>query len=225
MSQMPALWIVDPAVHTAEEQGVRELLEDWPGSSRVFRPGLEHGDGPKPGSGYAADAVVVLGSSASVHDRLDWAAALADWLLPIVDGRRAIPLLGVCYGHQLVAHLAGGAVEFMNERHDKWAGVETTVLQGSRVWPGRHELRVVVSHREHVTRLPLGYRVIASRPSVPVDGMEHEQLPICCFQFHPEAREEFASRSGIDPAAIDARLRADSRRLPQAFLGRVLDRE
>ena len=97
-----------------------------------------------------------------------------------------------------------------------------THLEGGSLVPGRHDLRVVVSHREAVETLPHGYRVTARRPEVPIDGLEHDSLPVFTFQFHPEARREFVARRGLDPAAIDDRLVGDSDRLLDAFRRRVL---
>jgi len=68
----PELWIVDPSVCRAEDQGVGEILLGWPGKSRVFQPCLRPGDGPGPETGYATDGVVLMGTNASVHDALDW---------------------------------------------------------------------------------------------------------------------------------------------------------
>jgi hypothetical protein len=60
--------------------------------------------------------------------------------------------------------------------------------------------------------------VVARRPGIEIDGLEHERLQIFTFQFHPEAREEFADHIGIDPGLIDDRLRADSLKLLSAFI-------
>jgi hypothetical protein len=57
---------------------------------------------------------------------------------------------------------------------------------------------------------------------VPFDGLEHDTLPVFTFQFHPEARDEFVRRRGLDPHAVDARLVADSDRLLDAFRRLVL---
>lgn len=53
--------------------------------------------------------VVVTGSPAMVSDRHDWSEAAARWLAEIVE-QDAVPVLGLCYGHQLLAHALGGEV-------------------------------------------------------------------------------------------------------------------
>jgi GMP synthase-like glutamine amidotransferase len=221
-SRPARLWIVDPSARRPEEQGVGTILRDWPGESRVFRPALRPGDGPGPESGWAAEGVVLMGSAASVHDRLPWLGPLTDWLRPLLTGEIRVPLLGICFGHQLIAHAAGGTVGFLNADRSKRLGVELSELEGSRLLPGRHALRVVVSHREEVSRLPAGFHRVARRPGVAVDGMEHSRLPVFSFQFHPEAREEFAGHVGLHADHIDDRVREDSRRLLGAFRDRVL---
>ena len=60
-------------------------------------------------------------------------------------------------------------------------------------------------------------RVTAFRPHVPIDGLEHVELPIFTWQFHPEGRDRFATKVGLDPDGIDVRLRDDSRRVLAAF--------
>ncbi len=223
VSERKRLWVVDPSINEAEDQCVEQVLAGWSGESRVFQPSLRPGDGPSPGDGYDADGVVVLGSGASVYDDHAWLHELSAWLEPLVSGSRRVPLLGVCFGHQLVGHLAGARVGFLHPDHQKELGTVETRVTGSRVLPGDHSLKVVVSHREIVESTPHGYRVVASRPGVPLDGFEHEDLPILTVQFHPEARDEFAGRRGLDPAVIDARLVEDSNRILSAFRDWVLD--
>jgi GMP synthase-like glutamine amidotransferase len=207
-----------------EMQGVGEILDGWPGRHRLFRPALIPGDGPGPGAGYDTSGVVLMGSAASVHEPLAWLDRLGAWLLPVIEGDVRVPLLGICFGHQLIAHLAGGEVGFLDdEGRGKLLGVERTRLNGSRLVPQRDALEVVVSHREEVKRLPSGYRAIASRRKVEFDGIEHVELPVFGFQFHPEAREEFAGHAGIDPAAITAAVRQDSKALLGGFRRVVLD--
>jgi GMP synthase-like glutamine amidotransferase len=211
------LWIVDPSMRTAETEGVREVLGDWPGEHRLFQPALVPGDGPRPGDGYDTDAVVVMGSAASVYDELDWLGPLARWLEPIVDGSTAVPLLGICFGHQLIAHVAGAAIGFLDVDRRKRVGIEWATLEGGRLVAGSHRIPVVVSHREEVKERPQDFAVVARRDGVAIDGLEHRDRSIFSFQFHPEARGEFAGRAGIHPERIDARLLQENRRLLAAF--------
>lgn len=219
----PSLWVIDPSLGHSEDQGVSEIVDGWPGDARVFRPALRAGDGPEPATGYDTCAVVLMGSRASALDELAWLDRLVSWIDPILSGVVRLPLLGICFGHQLMAHRAGAAIGFLGEDRKKRVGVETSTLDGGTLLPGRHELRVVVSHREEVKQAPAGYRVVATRERIAIDGLEHRVLPLYSFQFHPEAREEFARHAGIDEACIDVRLRHDNRRLLQAFRQRVLD--
>jgi GMP synthase-like glutamine amidotransferase len=214
------IWVIDPSLEHAEDEGVREILDGWSGEHRVFHPGLR-ADGPGPETGHDTDGVVLMGSAASVHDDRPWISRLSEWLRPLLAGERPIPLLAICFGHQLVGHLAGSGVGFVHETRRKVLGVQRSTLEGGRLLPGRRELRVIASHCEEVREPPAGYRVVARRSAAPLDGLEHRELPIFTFQFHPEAREEFARHAGIDPAAIDAELRADNRLLLEAFRRRV----
>lgn len=219
----PRLLIIDPAMTTAEEQGAAEIARDWPGESRLVRPALCPGEGPAPGDGYEADAIVLMGSRASVHESHAWMRDLACWLAPILDGSVRRPLLGICFGHQLIAHLTGARVSWVHDDHHKECGYTQTTLDGGRLLPGRHGLRVVASHFESVHDVPVGYRVTASRPQVPIDALEHERLPIFSVQFHPEGREHFACKCNLDPGGIDARLREESGRILAAYRARALE--
>src|SRR6185436_4156911 len=168
----------------------------------VLQPGLKPGDGPAPGDGYDAAGVVLMGSRASVHDDLPWLSPLGHWLDPILDGKTAIPLLGICFGHA--------------DRKQE-LGLQETVLAGSRLVPDLDRMRVVVSHNEEVKDLPAGYRVVATRGGIRIDGMEHETLPIFSYQFHPEARREFLSERKVDLTGLDEDAVAKMSRLLAAF--------
>lgn len=219
------LLIIDPSVATPEAQGVAEMARGFEGRITVLRPVLT-GDGPDAATGHGFDGVVVMGSRASVLDADPWIAALREWLTPVLSGEIRIPVLGICFGHQLVAYAASGrdpaSVGFVREDHSKVLGYAETTLTGSRLLPGTHTLRVIASHREEVKRLPPAYRCVAHRDGVLTDGLEHTELPIFAFQFHPEAREEFVGRAGLDPAGVNERLREDTQRLLGAFRDVVL---
>ncbi len=123
--------------------------------------------------------VILSGGPNSVYDQ---DAPTADRAL-IQSG---VPILGLCYGMQLVAHLSGGEVIPAARREYGRAMVR---VEGGPLFEGfshGEETPVWMSHGDHVDRAPTGFRVTASSENSPVAGMDHESLPIYCVQFHPE---------------------------------------
>ncbi len=220
----PRLLVIDPSVAYPEEECVATVLDGWPGEAQVLLPALRPGDGPGRGSDYDVDGIVVLGSRASVHDDRPWLRELGAWLSPVLEGEKRIPLLGICFGHQLIAERAGGEVGLMNGDGSTELGIRETVLEGGRLVPGRRILRVVASHKEAVKTAPRGYKIVARRERVPVDGLEHESLPIFGFQFHPEARESFLEARGFEGLQMDPTMIAGSEELLSAFRRLALSR-
>ncbi len=221
----PHLLIVDPAVEEPEVHGEQEVGRGWPGPVTILRPALEPARGPGPGSACDADAVVIMGSAASVHDApgsRPWLGPLAEWLdrLLAPEGPR-LPLLGICFGHQLIAHRAGGSIGFrIDAAAPPLRAIVPTQLSGCRLLPGEQALTVVASHREVVTRPPPGWEVVGRRPDGTLDALQHPRLPFFAVQFHPEAGPGFLARRGIVPggeAPDDAAAFADGARLLEAF--------
>ncbi|WP_313401678.1 gamma-glutamyl-gamma-aminobutyrate hydrolase family protein, partial [Stenotrophomonas sp.] len=69
---------------------------------------VEHGEQLPEHGDFAA--TIVTGSAAFVTDRADWSERSADWLRDAAHA--GMPLLGICYGHQLLAHALGGEVAY-----------------------------------------------------------------------------------------------------------------
>ena len=98
-----------------------------------------------------------------------------------------IPVLGICYGMQLIAHLSGGKVHPSNER--EYGRADVTILEPEGIFAGfalNDCITVWASHSDKLERLPGGFRIVGSSPNAPMAAMRHDTKPIFGVLFHPE---------------------------------------
>lgn len=144
--------------------------------------------------------IIILGSAASVHDRSPWQHDLEGWLMPHLRSR--IPTIGFCYGHQMLAHMFGGRVDYVFADRTKHSGMREIQVDHTP-WHKAGSGRIVVSHCETVVQAPAAMRVLAKSPEITVDGLAHVDLPIWSLQSHPESTPAFLANHEIkvvDPA-------------------------
>ncbi|BEP48951.1 MULTISPECIES: glutamine-hydrolyzing GMP synthase [Variovorax] len=139
---------------------------------------------------YAADGhlkgVILSGSHASVYEETTDKAPQAVFDL-------GVPVLGICYGMQTMAHQLGGKVEGGHKREFGFASVRahghTALLKDIADFTtpeGHGMLNVWMSHGDKVTELPPGFKLMASTDSCPIAGMADEARRYYALQFHPE---------------------------------------
>ena len=146
--------------------------------------------GELPGDLAEQDAWLVSGSYASVYDDEPWIASLLD-LLRDLDLARA-PTVGICFGHQALAQALGGNVRCSDEG---WGvGVQPAVFAGEEAWiPHSHlQFSIVYCHRDQVTLLPDGARLVASTKHCPIAAFASGEH-ILGIQGHPEFSTSFAA--------------------------------
>ncbi|SDN69974.1 GMP synthase (glutamine-hydrolysing) [Psychrobacillus sp. OK028] len=98
-----------------------------------------------------------------------------------------VPILGICYGMQLMSQHFGGKVE--KASHREYGKAEINVKNPTPLFGQLPENQVVwMSHGDHVTVAPEGFEVIATSPSCEVAAMANEAKNLYAVQFHPEVR-------------------------------------
>jgi len=144
---------------------------------------VETDDGPI----QSFDGVIISGSQSSVYDDTrPWIQPLSRW----VEGAIAddIPLLGVCWGHQLLAQILGGTVKGGSY---ELGYVEVTQETEDPIWTNiPSPFTVFATHSDHVVEMPPGATLLASNETG-VQAFRHEQ--VYTVQFHPEYDRQTAT--------------------------------
>jgi GMP synthase (glutamine-hydrolysing) len=126
-------------------------------------------------------AVILSGGPASVHEAN---APLA----PASIYKAGVPVLGICYGEQAMAHQLGGKVE--GGHHREFGRAEVTVTEDSPlfdgVWKKGEKYPVWMSHGDRVTKLPEGFRVVGTSANAPIAMIADEKRKFYATQFHLE---------------------------------------
>ena len=122
--------------------------------------------------------IILSGGPASVY--AEDAYSIDPALLEI-----GIPILGICYGHQVIAHAAGGVVEQTGTA--EYGKTTLEVTDGAGLFHELPEIQDVwMSHGDAVTQAPPGFVCVATTPGSPVAAMENRERGIYGVQFHPE---------------------------------------
>lgn len=214
-----AIWVLKVGETLPAVKAARGDFEDWIAAGLGVDPdgvpvAAVHVGDPLPDAGAVA-GVVVTGSPGMVTDREDWSETAARWLADLVE-RDAVPVLGICYGHQLIAHGLGGEVArnprgremgTVEARLSEAAGAEDPLLR-----PGTYPVQM--SHLESVVVAPSDARVLGETDLEPHGALRFgpRQWGV---QFHPEfdqdimrryleARREVLAQEGFDPDGLVA---------------------
>lgn len=123
------------------------------------------------------DAIIFSGSPFSVYTRG------APKINPKIF-KLKIPILGICYGQQLIAHLLGGKVK---AHETKQFGKETITVNKSPLFKNLAKKETVwFSHGDRVEKIPRNFEIIASTGNVKIAGIQNLKNNIFAIQFHPE---------------------------------------
>lgn len=142
--------------------------------------------GEFPDSINDCDGWLITGSRHAAYEELDWMLKLEAFIRELIS--RQIPLVGICFGHQIIAKALGGEVV----KSDKgWAvGLSTYEVTGKPAWmeQAADDIRIYSFHQDQVALLPSNAEVFLSSEFCPVAGYTYGDS-VMTIQAHPEFEE------------------------------------
>ncbi len=187
----------------------QRLLRDRGLSFRTWRVV----EGELPSSPGDADGWLITGSRHGAYEPHAWIPPLEAFIREVRDA--GVPLVGICFGHQIVAQALGGRVE-------KWQG-GWHVGRTEYDWGGQ-TVALNAWHQDQVTEAPPGARVLATSPTCPNAALAYGDT-ILTVQAHPEFSQSFLAdmietrgRGLVPDPLLDAAAAAVQERIDDARL-------
>jgi GMP synthase-like glutamine amidotransferase len=145
---------------------------------------VQSGELPEPSAHHA---YLLTGSPAGVYDPLPWIEPLQEFIRSAKDAK----MVGVCFGHQVMAEALGGHVE---KSHKGWgAGLHRYTVVRSEPWiDTAGTIAIPASHQDQVVVQPPNTDVVAASDFTPLAALAWTDRAAISFQFHPEFSPAFA---------------------------------
>jgi GMP synthase-like glutamine amidotransferase len=144
---------------------------------------VQNGELPQGSQG----AILITGSPSGVYDQLPWIAPLSEF----IRAAKGSKIVGICFGHQIMAEALGGHVE---KSAKGWgAGLHHYAIAHAEPWMDAvTEIAVPASHQDQVVIQPPNTEIVASSGFTPFAALAWTDRPAISFQFHPEFLPDFA---------------------------------
>ncbi|KAI0946488.1 hypothetical protein AcW1_009938 [Taiwanofungus camphoratus] len=184
--------------------------------------------------------IILTGSAASAYENLEWINRLVAYVKSIAEGKPHIKLIGICFGHQIIARALGGECV---PNDGKWeVGVtEVALTDIGKQLLGVPTLNIQQMHRDHVPATPVSFHLLGSTPISLNQGMVRfyedggaprpDNVHILTVQGHPEFTQRISDKIidarasvGVMSTAVveDARRRAAWRNDGVSVVGKVI---
>lgn len=136
------------------------------------------------------DAFIILGSASHVSEKLDWHKELIDFIIPKLENMT--PVLGICFGHQLLADHYGCEIDYIDQSKNIIQEIRDTKISYNELGFKEGEiLSLAYSHAQVVTKVSSEMETFAFSSLSQFEALKHKKYPLWSFQAHPEASEYF----------------------------------
>jgi GMP synthase-like glutamine amidotransferase len=194
MKNNESLMVIDPAVVTPSLESFNRIVKVAPFSVTYHLPALYGTKSMHKEFNENTLGIIILGSATSVNDKNKWQDEIEKVILQATEIN--IPIMGLCYGHQLIGKIFGGIIEpLWNEKIER--GNRKVNIKKSSLWGSSKSGLLLYSHQDGITTPPPKFNVIASSEMVDIEGIESIEKPIWGFQAHLEATEAFVEEHNL----------------------------
>ena len=210
------IMIIDPSLKTPEIESYNKLALKSSVKTSYHLPVI-HNTKSMIDSMNNIFGIILLRSAASVHGDFDWMKDIELVLQKAIKNK--IPILGICFGHQLIGKIFGGKVDFLWGSKKK-VGIRKVKINSNNLLQDSCEDYLIYSHNEGVVSCPKNFSIFGSSKMVEIEAMSHNYLPIWSFQSHIESSKNFAERIGVNQKDFE-KIIPLSDRLIDAFFRKI----
>ncbi|VAW67196.1 Glutamine amidotransferase, class I [hydrothermal vent metagenome] len=134
------------------------------------------------------DAYLITGSKFSAYDKDEWIYKLKDLIVELVKHQKK--LIGICFGHQIIADALGGEVKKSKKGWGVGCMLSDVKINKNGLKPIKKSFNLLVSHQDQVTKMPANAMLVAGSDFCPVSSFSISDY-VLSFQGHPEFNESY----------------------------------
>ena len=139
------------------------------------------------------DCYIILGSAAHVGENSPWQKELLNFIIPKLES--GIPVLGICYGHQLIADYFGSEIGYINSNQDHFDEIRTVSITDkdflSKLALKKNDFNFAFAHSQVIQKLDPCFKSVAKSRLSSNEIIQHKTLPFVGIQAHPEASKSY----------------------------------